>query len=66
MYSNFKKAISHIFTEYLYSAVEICIVLDDSGPSSAFNGDAAVATSLKTNPKDGKGGDGDDPEQAKL
>ncbi|KAE8646916.1 hypothetical protein Csa_020923 [Cucumis sativus] len=61
-----KEAITQKFTEYLRRAEEIRAVLDDGGPGPASNGDAAVATKPKTKPKDGEGGDGEDPEQAKL
>ncbi|RXI04784.1 hypothetical protein DVH24_039058 [Malus domestica] len=61
-----KEAITQKFTEYLRRAEEIRAVLDDGGPGPASNGDAAVATRPKTKPKDGEGGDGEDPEQAKL
>ncbi|KAL6205339.1 hypothetical protein ACLB2K_022600 [Fragaria x ananassa] len=61
-----KEAITQKFTDYLRRAEEIRAVLDDGGPGPASNGDAAVATRPKTKPKDGEGGDGEDPEQAKL
>lgn len=62
-----KEAITQKFTEYLRRAEEIRAVLDDGGSGPAANGDAAVATRPKTKPKDGEGGgDGEDPEQAKL
>ncbi|KAL4189019.1 hypothetical protein AMTRI_Chr08g163420 [Amborella trichopoda] len=62
-----KEAITQKFTEYLRRAEEIRAVLDEGGGSGpANNGDAAVATKAKTKPKDGEGGDGEDPEQAKL
>ncbi|KAG6570479.1 Protein SUPPRESSOR OF K(+) TRANSPORT GROWTH DEFECT 1, partial [Cucurbita argyrosperma subsp. sororia] len=61
-----KEAITQKFTEYLRRAEEIRAVLDDGGPGPASNGDAAVATKPKTKPKDGEGGDGEDPEQTKL
>ncbi|XP_050369463.1 protein SUPPRESSOR OF K(+) TRANSPORT GROWTH DEFECT 1-like isoform X5 [Argentina anserina] len=61
-----KEAITQKFTEYLRRAEEIRAVLDDGGPGPASNGDAAVATRPKTKPKDGEGGDGEDPEQTKL
>lgn len=62
-----KEAITQKFTEYLRRAEEIRAVLDDGGTGPAANGDAAVATRPKTKPKDGgEGGDGEDPEQAKL
>ena len=61
-----KEAITQKFTEYLRRAEEIRAVLDDGGAGPASNGDAAVATRPKTKPKDGEGGDGEDPEQAKL
>ncbi|OIW05862.1 hypothetical protein TanjilG_23648 [Lupinus angustifolius] len=61
-----KEAITQKFTEYLRRAEEIRAVLDDGGPGPASNGDAAVATRPKTKPKDGEGGEGEDPEQAKL
>ncbi|PRQ23322.1 hypothetical protein RchiOBHm_Chr6g0260081 [Rosa chinensis] len=66
MYSNFKKAITQIFNEYLHWAVEIRIILDYDWPGPASNGDAVVVTSLKTNPEDSRGGNGEDPEQAML
>ncbi|XVF69153.1 hypothetical protein PTKIN_Ptkin11bG0058000 [Pterospermum kingtungense] len=68
-----REAITQKFTEYLRRAEEIRAVLDEGGPGPASNGDAAVATRPKTKPKDGssggggsEGGDGEDPEQAKL
>ncbi|GFZ12670.1 AAA-type ATPase family protein [Actinidia rufa] len=63
-----KEAITQKFTEYLRRAEEIRAVLDDGGGGGpAANGDAAVAARPKTKPKDGEGGgDGEDPEQAKL
>ncbi|KAK2976171.1 hypothetical protein RJ640_028252 [Escallonia rubra] len=61
-----KEAITQKFTEYLRRAEEIRAVLDDGGAGPAANGDAAVASRPKTKPKDGEGGDGEDPEQAKL
>lgn len=63
-----KEAITHKFTEYLRRAEEIRAVLDEGGGGgTGSNGDAAVATRPKSKSKDGKeGGDGEDPEQAKL
>ncbi|MBA0615367.1 hypothetical protein Godav_015513 [Gossypium davidsonii] len=63
-----REAITQKFTEYLRRAEEIRAVLDEGGPGPASNGDAAVATRPKSKPKSGggEGGDGEDPEQAKL
>ncbi|KAI4386115.1 hypothetical protein MLD38_004076 [Melastoma candidum] len=62
-----REAITQKFTEYLRRAEEIRAVLDEGGPGSASNGDAAVATRPKTKGKDGSGGDGgDDSEKEKL
>ncbi|KAL5986144.1 Vacuolar protein sorting-associated protein 4B [Asimina triloba] len=61
-----KDAITQKFTEYLRRAEEIRAVLDDGGPGTAANVDGAVAARPKTKPKDGEGGEGEDPEQAKL
>lgn len=63
-----KEAITQKFTEYLNRAEEIRAILDykgGSGPTSS-NWDVAVATQPKTKPPEGEGGDGEDPEHAKL
>ncbi|KAL3530406.1 hypothetical protein ACH5RR_009728 [Cinchona calisaya] len=61
-----REAITQKFTEYLRRAEEIRAVLDEGGGAGpAANGDAAVATRPKGKSKD-EGGDGEDPEQAKL
>ncbi|KAL8029632.1 hypothetical protein ABFX02_14G237600 [Erythranthe guttata] len=59
-----KDAIMQKFNEYLHRAEEIRAVLDEGGPGSAANGDAAVAARPKTKPKDGS--DGEDGDKDKL